>query len=67
MCIMWRLEHTPDIFHDLMEILDFLVHLSPSYLYYWQEAKVYYNNTPVMFILIFFEDGIYKLSYRDIK
>lgn len=64
---MWTLEHTPNIFHDLSEILEFLVSLSPYYLYRWQEARIYYKGVAVMYILIYYNKGKYYISYKEIK
>lgn len=63
---MWQLEHTPNIFHDLTEIFEFLCNLPITLLYRWQEAQIYYNGCPVMMVFIRYENSLYLISYLSL-
>ncbi len=64
---MWQLEHTPNVFHDLIEIFEFLSNLPVILLYRWQEAKIYYNGRPVMIVIIRYENELYLISYLSLS
>ena len=47
---MYSIKGCPIPFHDLLEIFDFLTHLSPVYLYQYQFLDILLNGRSIMFI-----------------
>lgn len=62
----YSIEYCPICFHDLLEIFDFLINLSPVYLYQYQFQNILFNGLPIMYIIITYMDGAYYVSYRCI-
>lgn len=56
-----RLEHTPDIFHDVVEIFNFLSCLPLIKLYQFLYSKVYINGIEWLYIDIQYKDNKYYI------
>ena len=64
---MYQLEFTPNIFHSLQEISDYLSNLSPRYLYLYQQAIIYHNYYAFCYILIVYKSPNYFIYYKKIR
>ena len=64
---MYSIKGCPIPFHDLLEIFDFLIHLSPVYLYQYQFLDILLNGRPIMFIDIKYVNNSYFIGYVCIR
>lgn len=63
----YGIQGCPIPFHDLLEIFDFLVNLSPVYLYQYDGLVILLNGRPIMFIQVFYRNGNYVVTYICIR
>ena len=64
---MYSIKGCPIPFHDLLEIFDFLTHLSPVYLYQYQFLDILLNGRSIMFIDIKYVINSYFVGYVCIR
>ena len=60
----YSIKWCPIPFHDLMEIFDFLQHLSVVRLYQFDGADILLNGRPILHLQVYFLDGFYRITYR---
>lgn len=60
---MYSIKGCPIPFHDLLEIFDFLTHLSPVYLYQYQFLDILLNGRSIMFIDIKYVNNSYLIGH----
>ena len=60
----YSIKWCPIPFHDLMEIFDFLQHLSVVWLYQFDGADILLNGRPILHLQVYFLDGFYRITYR---
>ena len=64
---MYSIKGCPIPFHDLLEIFDFLTHLSPVYLYQYQFLDILLNGRSIMFIDIKYVNNSCFVGYVCIR
>ena len=62
-----KIQQCPIPFHDRVELLEFLENLPPRYLYMFDGLRVFYHGLPFLVILIFYVDGLYRISLKRYK
>lgn len=63
----YSIQGCPIQFHDLVEIFDFLQHLSPVLLYQYDGLCILLNDVPIMNIIVYYLDDMYHISYICIR
>ena len=53
----------PIPFHDLIEVFEYLRSLSPWLLYQYQFLDIVVNGVPRMYIMIFYVNNVYNITY----
>lgn len=53
----------PVPFHDILEVRDFLLSLSPTLLYMFYGQIVYCDGVPIFRILLYYRDGVNLITY----
>lgn len=64
---MYSILSCPILFHDLVEIGDFLMNLSPRYLYMFDGAFIALFGKPVLRVRIFYSDVLYHIVVQQVR
>ena len=64
---MYSILSCPILFHDLLEIGEFLINLSPRELYMFDGAVIAFFEKPILRIRIFYSDALYHVVVQQIK
>lgn len=65
--MLYTISDCPLPFHDLLEIYDFLSNLSFLYLYMYDGLYILLNDIPIQQIHIYYFDGSYCITPRDLR
>ena len=60
----YSIKWCPIPFYDLMEIFDFLQHLSVVRLYQFDGVDILLNGRPILHLQVYFLDGFYRITCR---
>lgn len=63
----YSIKWCPIPFHDLMEIFDFLQHLSVVRLYQFDGADILLNGRPILHLQVYFLDGFYRITCKNCR
>lgn len=63
----YSIKYCPIAFHDLVEIWDFLTHISIVSLYQFDGLDILLNGIPIMHIFVYHIDGISYVTYRTLR
>lgn len=62
---MFSIENFPVTFYSLVDVFNFLLSVPESFLYRFSEQIIYFDSTPIMWILLYYRDGVTYVSYKD--
>ena len=62
----YSIKWCPIPFHDLIEIFDFLQHLSVVRLYQFDGADILLNGRPILHLMVYY-DGFYRITYKTLR
>lgn len=57
------IEGCPYVFHDILELCDFLVNLTPRYLFMFDQCVVLINGFRFAWISVVYRNLSYRISY----
>lgn len=62
---MFSIENFPVSFYSLVDVFNFLSSVPVSFLYRFSEQMIYYDSVPIMWILLYYSNGVTYISYKD--
>ena len=64
---MYTIFGCPIIYHDLIEIFEYLVNLPHLLLWQYDGLPICINKLPVMYIRIFYKSGFTYVTYKSVR
>ena len=64
---MYYISECPIVFHDLVEVFEFLVNLPIVYLWQFDGLPVRFDSVDVLYIRVFYIRGSTYVSYQSVR
>lgn len=64
---MYSISNCPIVFHDLVEIFEFLINLPAAYLWQFDGLNIRFNSADIMCIRVFYIRGSTYVTYQSVR